>query len=127
MKNQVWNSYYEAGHHLYMSWGSNWDISMKEAVVRKIEIIKETPKKFKIRISVFSTFRQDPKLEVIEKLHNKEKVNISWVESFDNLLEKVEKHKQWVKDSDRIAEYKKKAILEEFEKLTEELLKTNFN
>jgi len=127
MKNKIWNYYYDVRHHLYMSWGSNGDIGMKEAFIVKIEIIKETPKKIKLRFTKLSTFNEPMNIKIDEKLYDKEKVTIDNISTFDQLLEKIENYKIAVKDSDKIADYKKKAILEEFDKLTEEELRKHFN
>lgn len=122
MSTKVWNYFYDISHRLFMDGWSNWEISMKFWKITKMEVFKETPKKYRIKFTILSTWNSGDKINktVKTKLYDKSQVNVTWKQSLESLFTKLENYKITVEESEKIALYKKKAILEELNKFTKE-------
>lgn len=118
---KVWNFMYAINHKVYIE--RNWEISIDFWVwvsITKIEVIWETPKKFKLKFTelkhIFNKVNNE--LKITEKLYKKEDVTIS--EKTKDLLNLFNEYKKAVKDTDRIADFKKVAILDALNRFTKE-------
>ena len=118
---KVWNFMYAINHKVYME--RNWEISIDFWVwvsITKIEVIWETPKKFKLKFTelkhIFNKVNNE--LIITEELYKKEYVTIS--ENTKDLLSLFNEYKKAVKDTDRIADFEKVAILDALNRFTKE-------
>lgn len=118
---KVWNFMYAINHKVYME--RNWEISIDFWVwvsITKIEVIWETPKKFKLKFTelkhIFNKVNNE--LKITEKFYKKEDVTIS--EKTKDLLNLFNEYKKAVKDTDRVADFKKVAILDALNRFTKE-------
>lgn len=111
MENKIWNVLFTISHTVYLDGSQN--IVFTVVYVSKYELLKETPKKFKVKRTEYTTHWKN--VTVKESLYKKEDVHISNIESISDLNEKIAKYRKQIEDSDRLSEYKRKSILEQFD------------
>lgn len=130
MKNKIWNNLFKISHMTYLD--ENGEISENFWVgisICKFEIIWETLKKYNIKLSELKHIfhKVQDVLNIKEKLYKKENVNIEWTQTLEDLIKYLHDYKEGIKKSDRICKKNKKAILEAFSKIDEDILKKYFS
>lgn len=126
MENKVWNVFYSVSHNTIFSEETRQNIYAVDIEISKNEIIKETPKKFKMKFTSVNSSMNSWRIGKKEKLVDKTKVKIGVCQTLEDAMNTVEKQKKMVKESDKIAEFQKKAILKEYEKITMDYLENVF-
>ena len=92
-------------------WNEDWVIDFSTAKLRKYEVIWETPKKFRMKISTLESIWGRLEFTTIEKLYPKENVSISSKPSLEIILDYVWRYRKSISDSIYVSEYRKEYLL----------------
>lgn len=129
-KNQVGNFFYEISHNIFMRKDGEIDTDFWVSInITKIEILSASPTKYKLRFSKIDHMFNKVIYEIKEmtRSYSKDSVQIHGTMTTDQLIEKFNNYKIAVQNSDRIADFKKKAILEAMSRFEENKIRDIFS